>query len=134
MVNLTDAPNRKAVAFLARHDKRHFPVDEVAFYPPISQLTTHPDVLDRIWKELGAGLPAECARFVYRTPSLVHDRSGIILAFGWGTAYAFRLPHPQLDEALVAGAKTVQTWSGGRQTNISLELGEGWLWGLLVRW
>ena len=129
MVNLADAKNGRVVAFFASHDRGHFPLEEAAFYPPLEQLTTHPDIIERVWKELGAKLPVECALFVHRTPSLVHHRSGIILAFGWGTAYAIRLPDTLREDALAAGATTVQTWSGGSQTDISRELGNEWLWG-----
>jgi hypothetical protein len=133
LINLADARNRKVVRFIAQHDKGHFPLEESAFYPPIEQLTTHPDVIERVWKDLGAKLPADCARFVHRTPCLVHDRSGIILAFGWGTAYAIRLPRSMLEEALASGATPIKTWTGGRQTDLSRELGDEWLWGSWFR-
>jgi hypothetical protein len=62
-------------------------------------------------------------------PCVVHDRSGIILAFGWGTAYAMRLPPPEFAEALRAEASAAQKWSGGSVTDLSVELGPDWLFG-----
>ena len=59
----------------------------------------------------------------------MHDRSGIVLAFGWGTAYAMRLPPPLLAAALKADAKTVEKWTGGGHTDIARDLGADWLWG-----
>ena len=44
-----------------------------------------------------------------------------------------RLPSSMLQEALASGATPVQTWAGGRQTDLSRELGDEWLWGSWFR-
>lgn len=129
MLNTADPANRRVIDFFARHDQRDEPLDEPAYYPPIERLTTHPDGIERVWKGLGSKLPAECARFVRGVPCLVHDRSGIVLAFALGTAYAFRLPPPEFAAALSADASAVQKWSGGSVTDLSEDLGPDWLWG-----
>jgi hypothetical protein len=131
VLNADDPANRRVIDFFARHDERDQPLDEPAYYPPMERLTTHPDGIEFLWKSLGSKLPAACARFVHGVPCLAHDRSGIVLAFALGTAYAFRLPPPEFAEALRAEASAVQKWSGGSVTDLSLELGPDWLWG---RW
>jgi hypothetical protein len=129
MLDLEDPANRRVVDYFARRDQRGEPVDEPAYYPPMEHLTTHPDVIDRVWKDLGSKLPTECRRFVHGVACLVHDRTGIILAFGWGTAYALRLPPAELGEAFSGGASAAMKWSGGSVTDLSVELGDDWLWG-----
>jgi hypothetical protein len=131
VLNTEDPANRRVIDFFARRNERGEPLDEPAYYPPIGRLTTHPDVLDHVWKDLGSKIPADCKRFVNGIPCVVHDRSGIILAFGWGTAYAMRLPPPEFAEALRTKASAAQKWSGGSVTDLSVELGPDWLFG---RW
>jgi len=129
MLDLDDPANLRVVRFLAGHDQRGEPIDEAAYYPPIELLTTHPDVLDQVWKGLGGPIPGDSARFVHGVPALVHQGRGIVLAFGWGTAYALYLTDAALPEARAAGLGPVMRWSGGSETDLSLELGPSWLWG-----
>jgi hypothetical protein len=114
MLDLEDPANRRVVEYFARHDERGRPREEAAFYPSWGQLTTHPEILEYVWTKLGSEIPAQCARFVHGTAALVHDRSGIVLAFGWGTTYGLRLPNPQREEALAAGQKRSRNGAGGR--------------------
>ncbi len=131
MLDLEDPANRRVVDYLAKRDERDQPLDEPAYYPPIERLTTHPEVLGHLWRDLGSQIPPACARLVRGTPCLVQDRSGIILAFALGTAYAMRLPLPERGEALLAGATAAMKWSGGAVTDLAEDLEGGWLWG---RW
>lgn len=74
------------------------------------RLGTHPDLVARLWDELGASLPEDCRWVVHGTPSLVHPASGIVFAFGCGThTYALRLPPRLRPAALASGATT--RWS-----------------------
>ncbi len=129
LLDTEDPANRRVVDLFARRDERGQPLDEPAYYPPLERLTTHPDILDRVWKKLGSEIPPGCARFVHGVGCLVQDHSGIVLAFGWGTAYALRLPPPELAEALLAGASAAMRWSGGAVTDLSEQLGPDWVWG-----
>ena len=129
MLNLDDPANRRVVELFAKRDQRDEPLDEPAYYPPIEHLTTHPDVIDRVWKTLGGALPPTCGRFVHGVACLVHDRSGIVLAFGWGTEYTVRLRRPDLAAALLTGASPTKKWAGGDVTDLSAELGPDWVWG-----
>ena len=37
---------------------------------------SHPDVVERVWDQLGASLPTDCRCLVYGTPALVDPASG----------------------------------------------------------
>jgi len=131
VLDLEDPANRRVVDYFAARNAsdRRRPQEEPAHYPPIGQLTTHPDVLEHLWKQLSASLPEESRRWVYGVPAVVQEAGGVVLAFGWGTAYALRLAAPELEEARAAGLSSVTTWSGGRSTDLAGDLGPDWVWG-----
>ena len=95
---------------------------------PYYTLGTHPDLVERLWDRLNARLPEDCRRVVYRTPVLMHPRSGAIFAFGAGTSYALWLPEECLRAALRAGAEQVHTYTGDRVLDLQT-LGRGWVFG-----
>jgi hypothetical protein len=129
VLDLGDPANRRVIDFFAARNQRGRPLEEAAYYPPIGLLTTHPDVLEHLWKKLDARLPEESSRWVNGVPALVQEETGVVLAFGWGTAYALRLPPDPLQIALAAGLSPVMRWSGGSQTDLSADLGPDWVWG-----
>jgi hypothetical protein len=90
---------------------------------------THPDVVHRLWDEIGPALPTDCRGLVYEIPALVHAKSSVILALGLGTGYGLRLPGELKELAISAGAKTIAQWSTGRTTDIRLILGDEWVFG-----
>jgi hypothetical protein len=55
-----------------------------------------------------------------------------VLAIGYGTKYAIRLPNGLLESALEAGCTTEEEWAGGGRTRIEEELGAGWVFGAWV--
>ena len=72
---------------------------------PYMTLGAHPDLVQRLWDDLGGTLPLDCRWVVWRTPSLVHPQTGVIFASSGGThTYALRLPAAELAEALASGA------------------------------
>jgi len=76
---------------------------------PYQRLGAHPDLVTRLWDELGGILPEDCRWVVYGTPTLVRSASGVVFAFANGThTYALRLPLEMKPAALAAGATT--TW------------------------
>ena len=55
-------------------------------------LGTHPDLVARLWGELGGVLPADCRVIAYGMPALVRPDSGVIIGVAGGTQmYALRL-------------------------------------------
>ena len=91
---------------------------------------SHPDIVARVWDQLGRSLPLDSRCLVHGTPVLVHPGSGIIFAICNGTQYNLRLAPAGLHEALVQGAKTVTRWSGGQEMNAVEVLGPDWVFGL----
>jgi hypothetical protein len=89
----------------------------------------HPDVLERLWDQLGKGLPVDSRAFVFGTPALVHPESGIVLAFALGTEYVIRLPSKVCADRRPVGLRTVAKWAGGSSTDIEKECGRDWIFG-----
>jgi hypothetical protein len=96
---------------------------------PYYTLGTHPELVQRLWDELGAALPEKCGWVVYGRPVLAHPQSGIVFGFAGGSlVYALRLPEAELREATLAGSKRVHTYSNGTTLDVS-EIGEEWTLG-----
>jgi hypothetical protein len=91
----------------------------------------HPDVVDRVWNELGGELRCDCRAQAHGRPVLAHPETDRIIALAHGTAYALWLTPNDFAAALEAGATTKRTWSGGSVTDLAEDGGPGWLWG---RW
>nr|AUN37375.1 hypothetical protein [uncultured bacterium] len=94
-----------------------------------TQLGCHPDIVERIWDAINPQLPGDSRAVVYATPALVQPRTGLVIAIGYGTRYALRLPAALVDEAIARGCSTTQTWSGGGMSDVAAECGDGWLFG-----
>lgn len=94
----------------------------------ILHLGVHPDLVDRLWKELTILLPEDCRRVVGRRPVLLHPQSYIIFGFAIGThTYALRLPPALESQALSTGAKKI--WQYPKHEPMDLnEIGAGWVW------
>jgi hypothetical protein len=91
---------------------------------------SHPDIVERVWDQLGAALPPEAAVCILGSPALANP-AGVVLAVAYGTAYVLRLLPADLEAALRAGAQTVMRWSDGSTTDIGVEFGPDWIFG---RW
>jgi hypothetical protein len=91
----------------------------------------HPDVVVRVWDELGPELPCDCRAQAKGRPVLAHPETDRIIAAATGTAYALWLTAEDFATAIGAGAKTTQTWAGGSVTDLAERAGSGWIWG---RW
>jgi hypothetical protein len=90
---------------------------------------SHPDIVERVWDELGRQLPRASRCLVYGTPALVHKKSGILFAICNGTQYNLRLTKESQPEALRRGLKVKMRWSTGQEMDATLVLGEDWLFG-----
>lgn len=90
---------------------------------------SHPDIVERVWDGLGVGLPRKCRCLVHGTPSIVHNRSGVVIAVCNGTQYNLRLTPEDFSAALAAGAKTWTRWSDGTGMDSLTVLGPDWVFG-----
>jgi hypothetical protein len=98
---------------------------------PYLEQGCHPDVVVRVWDELGPALARDSRAQAKGTPVLAHPDTDRIFAMAHGTAYAMWLTPADHAEALDAGATTRRTWSGGSVTDLAELPMPGWIWG---RW
>jgi hypothetical protein len=89
----------------------------------------HPDIVARVWDELGKELPRDCRGQAKGRPVLAHPDTDRIIAVAHGTGYALWLTPEDYADALEAGARTVMTWAGGSVTDLTERAGTGWIWG-----
>jgi hypothetical protein len=96
---------------------------------PYETLGAHPDLVSRLWDELGKVLPEDCRGIFFGTPALIHPASGIVFAFAGGThTYAFRLPAAERETALEAGASRVMHYPAGATLDLR-SVGDEWVFG-----
>jgi hypothetical protein len=117
-----------------RHSPARIPALAFPDEVPNAYLTlgTHPDLIARLWDELGKVLPLDCRAVFFGSPVLLHPGSGVVFAFAGGThAYALRLPEPERSEALQAGAPRVHHYPGNQPALDLAPIGAEWLFG---RW
>ncbi|MGE4159975.1 MAG: hypothetical protein AB7F75_12865 [Planctomycetota bacterium] len=121
---------------VSRHRARGYKgapvVDPEAHPDPYMAAGSHPDVVARVWEELGKSFPEEWRMMIYGSPGLLHS-SGVVMALAWGTAYAVRVPEKRLPEALARGCTTTRTWSDGSVTDLGIQMGPDWVFGNWVR-
>jgi len=144
-INWTIAANAGVLAYLgdtarlarsvsAAKDRRECSPAEVA--DPYYTLGTHPDLVQRLWDELGKGLPEDCRWIVHGVPALVRPNSGVIFGFAGGTqTYALALPDEVRAPAVAAGARTKHSYPAYPELNVEAStidlttFGRGWVFG-----
>lgn len=103
-------------------------VDPEAHPDPYMGAGSHPDVVARVWDELGEQWGVHARAMIYGSPGLLHPK-GVVMALAWGTAYALRVPEVRLKDAMSKGCALSRTWSDKSVTDIVKECGEGWVFG-----
>jgi hypothetical protein len=86
----------------------------------------HPDIVERVWRDLGAELPETARCRVNGNPVLAHHTSGAVIAFPRGTSYALWIPP---GERADCDLLTRHTWGNATTTDLTEVVGEGWRWG-----
>jgi hypothetical protein len=89
----------------------------------------HPDVVNRLWNELGAELPEAARAQAKGRPVLAHGDTDRIIGFARGTSYALWIAPGDRDAATSAGASPRWTWGSGAVTDLGQSIGPGWIWG-----
>jgi hypothetical protein len=123
------AENRGVLDFLARRNERRCPLAERpdAFDQPYLSLGSHPDVVERVWKELA---PDPAWRVVVLgTPGVVEPVAGTVLALALGTSYWLRLAPGDLEPALSSGVTQEHVFGGGKRFDAAAVLGPAWVHG-----
>lgn len=123
--------NQGVLKYLSREEKSQKPpiAEPDSVVDPYMGQGSHPDIVQRVWDELGANLPRKCRCLIYGTPSLIHDRAGIVIAICNGTQYNLRLIYDDFQAAIAKGASTRTRWSNGSEMNSLTELGDDWIFG-----
>ena len=125
---LAHARNRQVLASLARRGpgKPEYAAHDAV---PNAYLSCgcHPDIVARLWDELGAALPTDCRCLVHGTPALAEPRTGLILAVGMGTQYGLRIPALTPEEA--AGLRTLASFADTASMDIHQLYGDDWVFG-----
>ena len=131
VIDTVSQVNRGVLEYLSRGEKSRniLIASPHSVADPYQVQGSHPDIVQRVWDELGAGLPVECRCLVYGTPALVQDRSGVIIAICNGTQYNLRLTTDDLLEACAKGASTRTRWSDGTEMDSTADLGSNWIFG-----
>jgi hypothetical protein len=92
-------------------------------------LGTHPDLVERLWREITVSLPEACQWVVYGSPALVHPETGIVFGWAGGThTYGLRIPEPERAQAIAVGAQTIHRYANGDWLDVVL-IGEEWVLG-----
>jgi hypothetical protein len=125
---VTEAPNARMWGFLGEELP---PLESGRHRDPYWSQGSHPDLVARVWDELGGELMRDCRAQAKGKPVLAHPETDRIFAAAHGTAYALWLTPEDFDHALHGGANTVMRWSGGSVTDLGECAGTGWIWG---RW
>lgn len=130
-IDTVDQANQGVLKYLGRGEKSGLPViaapDSVS--DPYMCQGSHPDIVQRVWDELGANMPGKCRCLVYGTPALVQDRTGVVIAICNGTRYNLRLTADNFSAAIAKGAATRARWSTGEEMDCLAELGPDWVFG-----
>ena len=131
-MELRNPKNEGLIACLERSDSTAPLLESVedANFDPYREAGSHPDVVERVWDELGAEVPPDSRRLVFGTPVLLRSESGTILAVALGTTYALRIPPDQLQTALSLGFKQVYHYSSTATTlDAARQFGRDWVFG-----
>jgi hypothetical protein len=96
---------------------------------PYFEQGSHPDIVERVWDQIGKAFPPEARCLLYGNPALVDPESGIVVALAMGTAYVLRIPLSAVPEAIQLRARTTMNWSIGKPTEIQERFGKGWIFG-----
>jgi hypothetical protein len=117
MIDHAQPANRGVLAYLTDETRLARSVSIVKDRPeclpagvkdPYLSLGTHPDLVTRLWDELGAALPVDCRLIAFGMPALVRPDSGVIIGLAGGTQmYVLRLDAAGADEARAAGLAKV---------------------------
>lgn len=103
------------------------PIERRRQRDPYMYQGSHPDVVGRVWDELGKTLPRDCRALAKGgKPVLAHPETDRIFALPHGTAYALWLTP---DDFAAADAPTAHEWSNGSVTELATGAGPGWIWG-----
>jgi hypothetical protein len=133
-MNVGVPQNGMVLAYLTRPGRQNRVPLPVVVRPeevedPYTGLGSHPEVVERIWNELGGSLPRDCRSVVHSAPVLLHPETGTIFVLALGTGYGLRLPPPLIQVAISRGARISVPYTYGGDMNTHRDLGPDWVLG-----
>lgn len=129
-LDLRHPENSGVLAWLASRAPTAPPIQRPSAVPdPEAGAGAHPDVVERLWRQLGQALPRAARALVYGTPALVHPERGVVLAVAIGTTYALRIPPTAFQAAIARGLKRVHRFATVGQTLDLAAFGPSWCFG-----
>ena len=138
MINFAHPANRRLLAYFQSRNEREqeTELDPATVENPYYTLGTHPEIVERLWDELGGTLPMPCRWILYGRPVLVHPSSGVVFGYAGGSlTYALRLPPIEREAAVRAGAKTIHEYPAYRELDVAAsrldlaDFGPEWVFG-----
>ena len=138
MINFAHPANRRLLTYLQSRNERgqDSELDPATVENPYYTLGTHPEIVERLWDELGGTLPMPCRWILYGRPVLVHPSSGVVFGYAGGSlTYALRLPPIEREAAVKAGAKTIHEYPAYRELDVApsrldlVDFGPEWVFG-----
>ena len=131
-MNLECPANARLLAFLSARARPR----TIAFASPgdsadpYYELGSHPDVVSRLWDEVGEALSLDCRGVVYGRPGLVHPESAVVLALGLGTEYGLRIHADDQAKAVLLGLEQSHEYASTRERiDLSQSCGADWFFG-----
>jgi len=124
--------NTGVLAYFRRRNERGLPLCALPadIRDPYLALGSHPDVVERVWKELGPH--ADWRLVVLGTPAVVDPETGAVLAVALGTSYWLRLTPADLTIALATGLAQTHRYGLAREDfDAAAVFGATWVHG---RW
>ena len=124
--------NVRLLAYLRSRDPEHTVVSQSpeSIQRVYLHVGTHPEIVERLWDKITIDLPESCRWVAYHWPVLVHPTTGVVFGFAQGSgAYALRLPRPEYEEAIAAGAKRQHYFSTSKVTLDLDDIGDEWVLG-----
>lgn len=98
--------NRGVLSHLLRNASKPVVTDPEGHPDPYERAGSHPDVVIRIWDELGTSARGLRRCLLSGTPALFQPRSGLVFVVALGTSYALRLSPQSVLFATQSGAET----------------------------
>jgi hypothetical protein len=107
-VDSTLGANRTVLEYLARGKDESVALvrSPESVQLPYLTLGSHPDIVERVWDELGQELSPDARCVVLGRPALVAPGPGLVLALALGTSYALRVAPGDREAALAEGLRT----------------------------
>jgi hypothetical protein len=122
--------NRGVLAYLARSGRRPVLAAPGEHPDPYLRAGSHPDVVSRVWEELGPAVPDARRCLLHGTPALFLPANGLVLAVALGTEYALRLAPRELRLAIRSGARREHVFATvGSALDLATAFGAAWVFG-----